>query len=56
MVDNLIDMVLEQIREDVQNGDMYAIDELLRHIPEVYLHGYLSEEKQFQLYEMENPR
>jgi len=52
----LFDIVLEQIREDVQIGDFSSIEELLQFVPEVYLRGYLTEEKQAQLYEMESPR
>ncbi len=52
----LIDIVLEQIREDVQIGDFSSIEELLQFVPEVYLRGYLTEEKQAELYEMESPR
>ena len=39
----LIDEVLKQIKCDVDSGDMTAIEEMIRHLPEDRLHGYLSE-------------
>lgn len=52
----LIDLVVEQIGEDVHNLDFTAIEELVQYIPENVLREYLTEEKQFELYEMESPR
>ena len=42
---DLVDMVLEQIKKDVASGDVTAIDELLKFIPEKYLIAYLPEKK-----------
>jgi hypothetical protein len=39
----LIDKVIEQIRTDIENEDLTAIEELLRFVPEKYLRGFLSE-------------
>jgi len=39
----LIDAVIEQILIDIQNKDMTALVELLRHVPEHYLVGYLGD-------------
>jgi hypothetical protein len=40
----LIELVLQQIISDVQNGDVTAIAELLEHVPENILEGYLPED------------
>ena len=40
----LIDKVLEQIKEDVINGDVTAIEELLKQVPIDALQSYLPEE------------
>ena len=40
----LYDTVLAQIKDDVTIGDLTAIAELLRFIPEVNLKGYLGED------------
>jgi hypothetical protein len=42
---DLVDTVLEQIKKDVASGDVTAIDELLKFIPEKYLIAYLPEKK-----------
>jgi hypothetical protein len=42
-LDNLIDSVIEQIKEDIKDGDLTAIDELLRFVPKENLIGYLPE-------------
>ncbi len=39
----LIDAALEQILIDVESGDLTAIEELLRHVPEDQLQSFLSE-------------
>lgn len=39
----LIDKCIEQIKKDVSEGDLTAIDELLRNLPNNYLEGYLPE-------------
>ena len=39
----LIDEVIKQIKCDVASGDMTAIEEMIRHLPEDRLHGYLPE-------------
>ena len=43
---DLIDAVLDQIQEDVNNGDMTAIEELLGNVDKKDLVAFLSEEKQ----------
>ena len=43
-MDNLIDSVIEQIKEDIKDGDLTAIDELLRFVPKKNLIGYLPED------------
>jgi len=40
----LIDQVLEQILQDILNGDLTAIEELIKFIPESNLVAYLPEE------------
>lgn len=37
----LIDMVLERIKKDVQDGDVTSVNEMLKSIPEEYLVSYL---------------
>jgi hypothetical protein len=37
----LIDMVLEQIKKDVQDGDVTSVNEMLKSIPQEYLVSYL---------------
>lgn len=39
----LIDRVLKQIELDVKNRDFTAIEELLQHVPEDILEGFISE-------------
>ena len=39
----LVDAAIEQIKADVEMGDFTAIEELLYHLPQVYLQGFLSE-------------
>jgi hypothetical protein len=46
MSTKLIDQVLEQIQQDVMEGDLTAIEELLTHVPIGILIGYLPEAKQ----------
>jgi len=43
---DLIDAVLDQIQEDVNNGDMTAVEELLGNVDKKDLVAFLSEEKQ----------
>lgn len=40
----LIDKVIEQMKDDIADGDCTAIEELLTLVPEEYLKGYLPEE------------
>jgi hypothetical protein len=40
----LVDSVLEQIKNDIHNGDYTAIEELLQNLPEDVLFNYLCEE------------
>lgn len=39
----IIDYVIDQIKLDIENGDITALEELLKHIPIDYLQGYLPE-------------
>lgn len=39
----LIDKVLNRIKEDIDAGDLTAIDELLKFVPVQFLEGYLPE-------------
>ena len=41
----LVDKVLEQIKKDVEAGDMTAIEELLDEVSETNLRSFLSEEE-----------
>ena len=41
--ENLIDEVLDEIVRDVENGDLTAIEEMLRSVPTKVLEGYLPE-------------
>ena len=41
---DLVDLVMEQIRLDIENGDLTALEELLGHVPTDILEGFLSEE------------
>jgi len=40
-VDNLVDSVIEQIKEDINGGDLTAISELLKSVPNEKLIGFL---------------
>ena len=40
---NIIDKVIEQIRKDLEFGDLTALEELFKDIPEEDLKAYLSE-------------
>lgn len=42
-IQELLDMALEQIRVDVERGDLTAIEELLRNVPEDALVSFLPE-------------
>jgi HEAT repeat protein len=44
--EQLIDALIEQIKEDVKNQDFTAIEELLWEVPRSKLIAYLPEEKQ----------
>ena len=44
MNEALIDAVLDQIINDVQDGDLTALQELIRLIPEANLKAFLPEE------------
>jgi len=46
---DLIDRVLIQIQEDIENGDVTAIEEMLYHVPIVYLEAFLSEDQLIKL-------
>ncbi len=40
--DQLVDRVIEQIKKDMESGDLTALDELLRFVPEKNLVAFLS--------------
>ena len=40
---DLMDLVLDQIVEDINRGDMTAIVEMLSNLPEEHLRAFLSE-------------
>jgi hypothetical protein len=40
---DLVDLVMEQIRIDIETGDLTALEELLGHVPKDLLEGFLSE-------------
>jgi hypothetical protein len=42
-LDNLIDAVIDQIKKDIMDGDITAIDELLKSVPVKNLESYLPE-------------
>jgi hypothetical protein len=42
-MDNLIELVIDQIAEDLEGGDLTALEELLAKVPVKYLTGFLSE-------------
>ena len=44
MRDRIIDAVIDQIREDVENSDMTAIETLLDRVETRWLEGFLPEE------------
>ena len=39
----LLDQVIEQIQKDIASGDLTAIEELLKVVPEENLRGFLSQ-------------
>ena len=39
----LVDQVIEEMRRDFNSGDLTAIDELLKHVDDRWLRGYLPE-------------
>lgn len=41
----LVDKVIEEIKQDIQDGDLTVLDELLKFVPEKYLKGYLHHDK-----------
>jgi hypothetical protein len=41
---SIMDQVLEQVKQDVENGDVTAIEEMLRFVPIDRLKAYLPEE------------
>jgi hypothetical protein len=42
-MDNLIELVIDQIAEDLQGGDLTPLEELLKFVPKKYLIGYITE-------------
>jgi len=45
MSKEIIDQVIDQIKEDVGMGDMTAIEELLQNVPEKSMQSYLGEDQ-----------
>lgn len=45
-LEDLIDVVIDQMKDDIRNGDTTAIAEVLRYIPKENLIAYLPDEKQ----------
>ena len=41
---SLMEKVIEQIKQDVEHGELSAIEELLREVPEECLKGFLEED------------
>ena len=41
--DTLMDLVIEQIKQDVKNEDYTAIEELLKNVSDEQLSGFISE-------------
>lgn len=39
----LVELVVEQIRKDLDDGDTTSIEEMLMHMPVEYLEGFLPE-------------
>ena len=52
--ESLIDAVLEQIRKDVRDGDLTAIEELIMRLPHHRLVGYLPEDQWINHPEQDN--
>lgn len=46
----LIDNALEQIKKDVADGDLTAIEELLKHTTTIALEGYLADDNDGKLF------
>ncbi len=44
MDQELIDRVIEQIMNDIEDGDITALEEMLKHTPRHILIGFLPEE------------
>lgn len=42
-IQELINLVLKQIQDDVDSGDLTALEELLKRVPEKVLESYLPE-------------
>jgi len=42
-LNGLIELVINQIKEDLEGGDLTALEELLTKVPVKYLIGFLSE-------------
>lgn len=49
----LIERVVEQIKQDLANGDVEAVEELLNFCPTKFLVGYLPEEEWGTYFELE---
>jgi len=49
----LIERVVEQIKQDIENGDVEAVEELLKFCPTKFLVGYLPEEEWEKYFELE---
>ena len=46
--DDLLELVLDQIQQDINDGDISAVCDMFGHIPRDILIGFLSESRQEQ--------
>jgi len=46
--DDLLELVLDQIQQDINDGDVSAVCDMFGHIPRDILIGFLSESRQEQ--------
>jgi len=49
----LIERVVEQVKQDIANGEIEAVEELLNFCPTKFLVGYLPEEEWGAYFELE---
>ena len=48
-MNNLIDLVIRQIQDDVDSGDVTALEELLKRVPAKVLESYLPEVENLEI-------